>query len=83
MDNLQKLIYACSQPKVRQATYYRTPDAVTRCTRQRPIDRRCCRETFLVSIGKPNYYERRFIKACLKAGATFPVKKIQLKFYRE
>lgn len=83
MDKIQKLVYACSQPGVRQATYYRTPNAITRCTRQFPIDRRCSRETFLVSIGKPNYYERRFIKACLKAGEPFPVKKVQLKFYRK
>lgn len=33
-----------------------------------------------VTIGKPNYLERDFIKKCRKAGEVFPVRKIQLKF---
>jgi hypothetical protein len=36
---------------------------------------------FRVTIGVPNYLERKFIKDCIKAGEKFPVKKIQLKFY--
>jgi hypothetical protein len=31
-------------------------------------------------IGPPNYEAREFIKVCKKAGETFPIKKIQLKF---
>lgn len=34
----------------------------------------------LVTIGKPNYQEREFIKLCKKAGESFPVKKIQIKW---
>ncbi|MDD5354935.1 MAG: hypothetical protein PHY56_00100 [Candidatus Omnitrophica bacterium] len=33
-----------------------------------------------VTVGRPNYAERKFIKDCIKAGESFPVKKIQLKF---
>ena len=33
-----------------------------------------------LTVGRPNYLARRFVKACLKAGETFPVKKIQLRF---
>ena len=33
-----------------------------------------------LTIGKPNYLEREFIKVCKKAAEPFPVKKIQLKF---
>lgn len=32
-----------------------------------------------VKIGSPNYLERRFVKACLKAGEPFPVKKDQIR----
>lgn len=33
-----------------------------------------------LTIGKPNYKERNFVKQCKKAGEPFPIKKIQLKF---
>jgi len=35
----------------------------------------------VLTIGRPNYAEREFIKLCKKAGEPFPVKKMQLKFY--
>jgi hypothetical protein len=31
-------------------------------------------------IGRPNFAQRLFIKACKKAGEPFPVKRVQLKF---
>lgn len=34
----------------------------------------------LLTIGKPNYQQREFVKQCKKADEPFPVKKIQLKF---
>lgn len=34
----------------------------------------------VLTIGRPNYLERDFIKKCKKAGEPFPVKKVQLKF---
>lgn len=33
-----------------------------------------------LTLGRPNYEQREFIKLCKKAGEPFPVKKIQLKF---
>jgi len=38
-------------------------------------------ETFLVTLGKPNYDARQFIKLCIKAGEPFPVKRPQIKRY--
>lgn len=32
----------------------------------------------VVTIGRPNYAGRRFVKACLAAGEPFPVKRVQL-----
>jgi hypothetical protein len=34
----------------------------------------------VITIGKPNYLERAFIKKHKQAGGTFPVKKLQLKW---
>ena len=67
---------------LRQAVVYLAPDLTVKATRQRKPDRRTRSETVLLTIGRPAYLERRFIKACLKAGEPFPVKKVQLEFYR-
>lgn len=37
----------------------------------------------LITIGRPNFAERKFIKDCKKAGEPFPVKKVQFKFYQK
>lgn len=33
-----------------------------------------------LTIGRPNYAERQFIKSVKKSGESFPIRKIQLKF---
>jgi len=42
---------------------------------------RCKKGTMeaVLTVGKPNYAERQFIKLAKKAGGPFPIKKIQLK----
>lgn len=35
---------------------------------------------FILTIGRPNYLERRFIKHCKNAGEPFPVKNVIKKF---
>ena len=35
---------------------------------------------FVVTIARPNYEERNFIKLCKRAVEPFPIKKIQFKF---
>lgn len=47
------------------------------------IDKRSRSIDVVLKIGKPNYAERDFIKKCKKAGESFPVKKIQLKFFKK
>ncbi len=73
--------------KALKATYYISPNLIVRAVRKtykngtakRHILRSANTEVML-TIGKPNYREREFIKDCQKAGESFPVKKIQLKF---
>ena len=33
----------------------------------------------VVTLGRPNFAERRFIRQCARAGEPFPVRKVQIK----
>ncbi|MBI1202626.1 MAG: hypothetical protein GC182_08965 [Rhodopseudomonas sp.] len=35
---------------------------------------------YVVKVGRPNYGERQFIASCIKAGISFPVRKVRIKF---
>jgi len=65
----------------KQATKYVSDKQTIKATRRgklRPL-RLSGQVEILVTIGRPNYAERRFIKDCKKAGEPFPIKRIQLK----
>ena len=66
---------------VRRATAYQSPKFVIKATRLHRRDRRERHESFVVTIGRPNFRERLFIKAAKKAGEPFPVRQIQLTFW--
>lgn len=66
---------------IRRATAYMSPTLTIKATAQRRPDRRSRTATILVTIGKPNFLERRFIRVCQKAGCCFPLKQIQWKFW--
>ena len=36
-----------------------------------------------IKIGKPNYHERKFIADCNAADEPFPVRKVQLAYFRK
>lgn len=59
-----------------RAIKYVSPKWVVRATRShRHFDRRDASVVMSLSIGRPNYLERAFIKDLVKAGEPFPVKK--------
>ena len=62
----------------RKAIVYVSPKQTVKATlRLRP--RANARSVELVlTLGRPNYAERLFIKDCLAAGEPFPVKRVQL-----
>ena len=64
-----------------RATYYLSPAFTVKAVRRHRIDRRDSRVEIVLTFGAPNYKERLFIKACKRAGESFPVKKIQLKAF--
>lgn len=66
-------------PNIKHATKYLDAKRTIRGTLIGKPRKGAPRVTLAISIGKPNYKERFFIKDCLKAGEPFPVKKVQLK----
>lgn len=68
---------------VKRATKYVSKDKIIRATlHKESIDKRNHIFKVVLTIGKPNYIERQFIKDCIKVGQRFPVKGIQLKHYK-
>lgn len=65
----------------KKATVFESENAVAKATRRHKFRKGQRMETVLVTVGAPNYEERAFIRACKKAGETFPVRKVQLKFF--
>ena len=68
----------------RRATKYLSPKWIVRATApnfKRSNDVR--HGQMVLTIGRPAYAERQFIKAAKKAGEPFPVKKVQLKMPRK
>ena len=79
---LTQLFTVIQHPRYYCATKYLSPHYVVKVTRKRhggKLLRRQRSETFLVTIGVPNYAERQFIKMCQQTKERFPVKNIQVK----
>lgn len=70
----------------KKATKYLSPTIVINATRKvygGKINKRDKSIYVILKLGKPNFEERKFIKLCQKAKEPFPVKKIQLKFFKK
>lgn len=64
-----------------KAVKYLSPTLVVRATKPKFKRRSDSRTgTIVLTVGRPNYAHRQFIKKCKKAGEPFPVKRVQLKF---
>jgi hypothetical protein len=66
---------------VKRVTMYLSPKRTIKITRQQKLDLRASQDTFLVTIGQPNFAERGYIKTLIAAKEPFPVKKWKLAFY--
>lgn len=65
-----------------KATKYLAPDYIIRGTRTRVGKKFYGKDIEItLTIGRPNYIERDFIKLCKMAGEPFPVKNMQFKEY--
>lgn len=80
--HVDQVVRALVDADAHTATKYVSPTAIVRATRQ--LVRGKVPQTgnlaITLTVGKPNYAERKFIKQCRKAGEPLPVKKVQLKF---
>lgn len=63
----------------RSAVKYISPSLVVKLTRQRPYRVRAKNETFLLTVGKPNYAEREMVKLFRTAKEPFPVKRVMMR----
>lgn len=81
-NTLSGFLFAMHAGKVKKLTKFLAPDLVVKATLVHRPDRRTKQVTAVVTAGRPNYAERKFIKDCRKAGEKFPVRKPQYKFFK-
>lgn len=80
-DAMRSVVGALLESESKRVTKYLSPTFTIKATRVNEVDRRYKRETFVVSVGRPNFAEREFIKAATAAGEPFPVHRIQHKAF--
>jgi len=76
------VVEALLEADAAQAVKYVSARETIQATRIR-YGGRVCRHAPIeirITVGRPNYLARRFIKACRKAGEPFPVKRVQLRY---
>lgn len=69
-----------AMPELRSASVFQAPDFVITATRRGKCDGRAMHSELVLTVGKPNFRGRAFVKACLKAGEPFPVRKVQVRW---
>lgn len=78
-ESIGELVTLIDLGGYKKATKFWSPRFVVKATRQGERDLRAKQVTVLITLGRPNYVEREFIKKATKAKEPFPIKKIQLK----
>lgn len=81
-----KVVDTLLRTGARRATKYLSPSFVVSACRPAFGGRRArkpSRHHIMLKMGLPNYAERRFIRACKRAGEPFPVRKLQLRLLRD
>lgn len=77
----EEVINSLLNSKAFKATKYVTPNKIIRVVRTRYGSKFLKGNIEMtVTIGRPNFLERKFVKLCVESGEGFPVKKVQLKF---
>jgi hypothetical protein len=69
-------------PSVRKATVFQHPELTVVATKRHKGTKRD-RIEVLLTIGRPNSRNRKFVKDYQKAGEPFPVRRVQLEFYKK
>lgn len=77
-----EVVWTLLEHDAKKVTAFLSPRLTVKASRtlyDGKISKRDRRADVSVTIGEPNYAERRFIKAALAAGEPFPVKRFQIK----
>ena len=80
---ITKAVEALLETDARKATVYLDEDTIVRATRQFRRNDRARSQSYILTLGKPAFADRRFIRLCKQAGEPLPVRKVQLKFWPE
>lgn len=80
LDRALVLVVRAVLDGAKQATAYRSPTEVVNATFFGKRLARARGATITVTIGKPDYRQREFIRQCKRAGEPFPVRKLQVRF---
>lgn len=76
-DVTDVISYILRNPSIRTAIRYLNLDTTVKATRHKTSRRQ---SIVVVTLGRPNYRERQFIKATKKAKEPFPIKRTQIHF---
>ncbi len=71
------------ETQARKATVYLSETLVIKASARHKPRKQARIHEFVVTIGKPNYEEREFIRLCRKAKEPVPVRQVQLKWWPE
>lgn len=83
LEAAMRVIESCLYLHTRQATIYLTPKLIVRGVRRFRFEKRQRRDEMIVTVGEPNFKERKFIALCKKTGERFPVRKIQWEWFKK
>ena len=76
---LNQVVEVVMELGAKKATKYLSENLTVKATRRFKANKRSRSTDIVLTIGKPNYAERQFIKKCRRAGEPFPIKKLQIK----
>jgi hypothetical protein len=70
-------------PHARKATQFISAKLVVKASRRHKFSGRSSRHEYLVTMGAPNYEERRIIQCYKKAGKKVPTRSVFFKYWPE
>ena len=81
-DAVRRIVRELAHPTVYRATLFLSDQLTVKATRIGRASTHTRAVNARITMGRPNYAERAFIKKCKAAGEPFPVRKVQLKFIK-
>lgn len=81
--HIAEVVNAVWSGMARQAIKYVNEKFTIKATYHGKFDLRSRNDVIVVTLGTPNFKERRFIKLCKKAKEKFPIRKLQCVFRKK